>query len=343
MTRRIVWAGCGRHSEAMLLPQLVRHDVELVGVCDLDLDAARKLARRYGVPHFGTDFADALALPDIDVAGMAVGPVQHRDLAIAALRRGLHVFMEKPCGASAADARAIADAARAAQRTVGIGFMKRFSTANRIAHNVLRAPTFGPVIGFFGEYMTAPTYFSGAADYTPFFLHHCVHYMDLPRYLVGAPIDSVTVFPCEHAPGKLLLHVHLGFANGAVGTVIMGTLQSRGTPMERLQIMGDHQRVEVDGVFEVRHHRNPPFKSEDAAATLADGIDTLTWKPNLTAAANEDFKGYHALFGAFFAALDGAADTDLPTIDDGVLAMQVLEAMIAGATHPGVAQGIVAA
>jgi myo-inositol 2-dehydrogenase / D-chiro-inositol 1-dehydrogenase len=120
----------------------------------------------------------------------------------------------------------------------------------------------------------------------------------------------------------------------------MGTLQSRGTPMERLQIMGDHQRVEVDGVLDVRHHRNPPFKADDPAATLADGVDTLCWRPNLTAAANEDFKGYHALFGAFFATLDGASHTGLPTIDDGVRAMQVLEAMIAGVAAPGAVQRV---
>ncbi len=342
MTRRVIWAGCGRHAEQMLLPQLVRHDVELVGVCDINRGAAEKVGQRYGVKHVATDFAELLSLPNIDIAGMAAGPVQHRDLSIAALHRGLHVFMEKPCGANAADARAIADAAHAAQRTVGVGFMKRYATANRIAHNIVRSAAFGPAIGFFGEYMTAPTYFQGAADYTPFFLHHCVHYMDLPRYFVGAPIESVTVFPREHAPGKLLLHVHLGFAGGAVGTVIMGTLQSRGTPMERLQIMGDHQRVEVDGVLEVRHLRNPPFKADDPQATLADGSDTLAWKPNLTAAANEDFKGYHALLGAFMATLDGQA-TDLPTIDDGVAAMQVLEAMIAGVAAPGITQRVAGA
>ncbi len=340
MTRRIVWAGCGRHAEQMLLPQLLRHDVEIVGVCDLDGSRAESVARRYGVPHVATDFDELLALPKIDVAGMAVGPEPHRDLSIAALKRGLHVFMEKPCGANVADAQAIAEAARAAGRTVGVGFMKRFSTANRIAHNVVKSAAFGPVVGFFGEYMTAPTYFAGAADYTPFYLHHCVHYMDLPRYFVGAPITSVTVFPNEHAPGKLLLHVHLGFEGGAVGTLVMGTLQSRGTPMERLQIMGDHQRVEVDGVLDVRHHRNPPFKADDPRATLADGADTLCWRPNLTAAANEDFKGYHALFGAFFATLDGAPQTDLPTIDDGVRALRLLEAMIAGAASPGVTQRV---
>ena len=332
-TRRMVWIGCGRHAEQMLLPQLLRHDVELVGVCDLNAEAAVRIGKRYGVAHVATDHRELLALPGIAVVGMAAGPVAHRDLSIAALARGCHVFMEKPCGATAADAQAIADAATQAGRTVGVGFMKRFSTANRIAHNLVKSPEFGAVAGFFGEYMTAPTYFAGNVDYGGFYLHHCVHYMDLVRYFV-APVEQVTVYRQEAAPGKLLLHVHLAFANGAIGTLVLGTLQSRGTPMERLQVMGDHRRVEVDGVIEVKYFRDPPFKADDAAATLQDGVDTLSWKPNFTAAANEDFKGYNALFGAFFAALDGQA-TDLPTIADGVRAMRVLEAMVAAAGQPG--------
>jgi myo-inositol 2-dehydrogenase/D-chiro-inositol 1-dehydrogenase len=122
----------------------------------------------------------------------------------------------------------------------------------------------------------------------------------------------------------------------------MGTLQSRGTPMERLQIMGDHRRVEVNGVIEVNYFRDPPFKADKPEATLADGVDTLHWKPNFTAAANEDFKGYNALFDAFFAHLDGQA-TDLPGIDDGVRAMRVLEAMVAGVQQPGVAVAVAGA
>jgi myo-inositol 2-dehydrogenase / D-chiro-inositol 1-dehydrogenase len=334
-TRRMVWIGCGRHAEQMLLPQLMRHDVELIGVCDLDATTAQRVGKRYGVAHVATDHRELLALPGIDVVGMAAGPVAHRDLSIAALERGCHVFMEKPCGASAADAQAIAAAAAAAGRSVGVGFMKRYSTANRIAHNLVKSQEFGAVAGFFGEYMTAPTYFAGSVDYTGFYLHHCVHYMDLVRYFV-APVEQVSVFRNEIAPGKLLLHVHFGFAGGAVGTVIMGTLQSRGTPMERLQIMGDHRRVEVSGVIDVQYFRNPPFKADDPGATLADGVDTLAWKPNFTAAANEDFKGYNALFGAFLAHLDGKP-SDMPMIADGVRAMRVLEAMIAAAGQPGVA------
>lgn len=61
------------------------------------------------------------------------------------------------------------------------------------------------------------------------------------------------------APGKLLLHVGFGFASGALATAVLGTHQSRGTPMEWWQLMGDHKRVEVRNVHEVRFYRSPPF------------------------------------------------------------------------------------
>lgn len=333
MTYRLGWIGCGRHAEQMLLPQLARHDVELVAVCDMNRDTAQKIGQRYGVKTVVTDFRELLELADLDVVGMAVGPTQHRDMSIAALNRGCHVFMEKPSGGNVADALAIQAAATRAQKTVGVGFMKRFATANRMAHNLVKGSAFGPVAGFFGEYMTAPTYFGGNVDYTGFYLHHCVHYMDLVRYFV-APVTHVTVFRNELAAGKQLLHVHFTFENGAIGTVVMGTIQSRGTPMERLQIMGDHHRVEVNGVIELTYFRNPPFKADDLDATLSDGVDNLCWKPNFTAAANEDFKGYNALFKAFFANLNGEVN-DLPTIADGVEAMRVMAAMLEGIAHPG--------
>ncbi len=342
MTRRMVWIGCGRHAEQMLLPQLMRQDVALVGVCDINPEAARGIARRYGIAQVATDYRDLLNLPAIDVVGMAVGPDAHRVMALAALERGCHVFMEKPCGATAADAVVIRDAARRAGKVVGVGFMKRFAAANRMAWNVVHGrgsgerarERFGAVVGLFCEYMTAPAYFANPqATYDSFYLHHCIHSMDLVRHFAG-DVRELSVFRHEIAPGKLLLHVHLGFAEGAVGTLVIGTIQSRGTPVERLQIMGDHRRVEVDGVIGIRFFRDPPFKADDPAATLADAVDTLCWTPNFTAAVNEDFKGYHPMLTAFFGLLDGQA-TGMPTIDDGVAAMRLLDALVTGAQAPG--------
>lgn len=325
---RIGWIGCGTHASEMLLPQLARHDVVLQALCDVDAGRLGLIGGRFGVPEERRtrDYKALLARDDIDAVGMAVGPQQHVAFSIEALARAKPVFMEKPPGADAAGARQIEAASRKAGKPVVVGFMKRYSTANRIAINLVKAPEFGPPASFLGQYMTAPTYFTRDPDYSGFYLHHCVHYLDLVPHLMGRPI-SLAVRKHELAPGKLLLHVHFTFAGGALGTLVMGTHQSRATPMEAWQVMGDHRRVEVRNVHEVRYYRAPSFKVSKPDATLVDAEDALVWEPNLTVAANEDHKGYHAILAAFVAAARGHA-SDAPTIADGVAAMTISDAMI---------------
>jgi myo-inositol 2-dehydrogenase / D-chiro-inositol 1-dehydrogenase len=324
---RIGWIGCGNHAAEMLLPQLVRLPVELAAICDPDAGRLALIGNRYGVTARYADAESLLAHEGLDAVGMAVGPGVHARIGAAAMERGLAVFMEKPPAATAREAQILADVSARTGKPCIVGFMKRYSTANRIAGNILAAPEFGPRASLLGEYMTAPGYFVGNPDYTGFLLHHCVHAMDLVPWLLGEPVETVTARRFEMEPGKLLLHVGFGFASGALATVVLGTHQSRGTPTEWWQVMGDHKRVEMRNVHEVRYYRSPSFKAADPAATLDPAQDALLWEPNLTAAANEDHKGYLALLTAFLNRVRGEP-SDAPEIGEGVRAMRVLEAMI---------------
>ena len=327
MTIKIGWIGCGRHATWMLMPQLARSGFAIAAVCDRDPAAAQNAARQFGASQVYDDYDTMIAEADIDAVGMAVGPDVHFRATMAAIRRGLPVFMEKPPAATAAQAEELMRASDAARVPVAVGFMKRYSTGNRIARNILDGGDFGPVLGIHGSYLTAPTYFAGEVDYTGFYLHHCVHYMDLIPWFAGAEFADLGLRKNVPAPGKMLIHMNFTCENGVIGNIVMGTVQSRGTPMEFIQIMGDHNRVEVDNIINAAWYRDPPFKAEDPAATLDPACDTLSWRPNFTAAANEDHKGYHALLTDVAARCSGQRD-HAPQIRDGWLAMRRLERMI---------------
>lgn len=327
MTLNIGWIGCGRHATQMLMPQLGRNGINIAAICDVNKDAAANAAWQYGADMVCTDYRELIAHKGLDAIGMAVGPDLHHVASIAALKRGLPVFLEKPPAKDSAAAREIAAASERSGKPVLVGFMKRYSTGNRIAGNVLRKGDFGQVLGITGSYMTAPTYFAGEVDYTGFYLHHCVHYMDLIPWFAGSDFSDMAVRKVEPKPGHLLFHLNFECANGVIGTIVMGTVQSRGTPMESIQIMGDHIRLEVDNIINVACYRDPPFKADDPDATLSETSDTLSWTPNFTAAANEDHKGYHALITDVAAAFR-QEKTSAPDIHDGVRAMANLERMI---------------
>ena len=324
---RIGWVGCGNHAAEMLLPQLSRLDVTIAAIADQNEERLNLVGNRYGVAARYRDADALLAHEGLDAVGLAVGPGVHSRIGAAAMEHGLAVFMEKPPAATVAEAQVLADISARTGCPCVVGFMKRYSTANRIAGNVLATAEFGQRASLIGEYMTAPGYFVGNPDYTGFLLHHCVHAMDLVPWFMGEPVRSVTTRHFELQPGKLLLHVGFDFTSGALATVVMGTHQSRGTPMEWWQVMGDHKRVEIRNVHEVRYYRAPGFKAADPAATLDPSQDALVWEPNQTAAASEDHKGYHALLSAFVAKVERRV-SDAPDIIDGVRAMRVLEAMI---------------
>jgi myo-inositol 2-dehydrogenase/D-chiro-inositol 1-dehydrogenase len=328
------WIGCGRQASEMLLPQLVMIDgVDLAALADIDDAALNRTAKRYGVNRTFRDYRSLLDSSDLDGIGIAVGPSMHREIGIAALERGFPVFMEKPPAPDLSGAKDLAAAAAKAKKPVLVGFMKRFSSGNKLAKNILKQSDFGSALSFMGSYMTAPTYFEGEVDYRGFFLHHCIHYLDLAPWLMASAIKDVSARQIEPAAGKLLIHLSLSFDSGALGSLIMGTIQSRGTPVEFIQIMGDHRKIEIRNVTDISFTRDPAFKVDDSCAMLEDGADTLSWTPNMTVAANEDHKGYRSLLQASLDAMRGLSTT-APTIDDAVFAMTALDRMAKALGRP---------
>jgi len=334
MTFRIGWIGCGRQASEMLLPQLVMlEDVTLAAIADVDEKALLQTAGRYAVERTFLDYRGLMESPGLDGIGIAVGPSMHQEIGLAALARGLPVFMEKPPATDLAGTHELAAAAAQVKQPMLLGFMKRFSSGNKIAKNVPQQQNLRKPLSFLGSYMTAPTYFEGEADYRAFLLHHCIHYLDLAPWLMGSPIATLDAREIESSPGKLLIHLGLTFESGALGALVMGTMQSRGAPVEFVQIMGDHWKIEIKNVTDVSYTRDPAFKANDPSAGLHDGADTLCWSPNMTVAASEDHKGYRALLQASLDAMRGRP-SQAPTIHDAVSAMTALDRMAKALGRP---------
>lgn len=80
--------------------------VEIVGICDLDLDAARRLAADFGLDLATTDLAE-LAVRKPHAMYVLTPPSSHCALTLRALDMGCHVFVEKPMAESVAQCDAM--------------------------------------------------------------------------------------------------------------------------------------------------------------------------------------------------------------------------------------------
>ena len=89
-------------------------DSVAVGLADLNLEAAHKLAPTLGVTRVVSDYRELLADPEIDAIYLATPPFLHRPMTIEALRAGKHVCVEKPFMLTQAEVREVIAAQQAA-------------------------------------------------------------------------------------------------------------------------------------------------------------------------------------------------------------------------------------
>lgn len=97
-------------------PNLVRNFAETPGavvaaVCDLDADKLAIVNRRFPAVKTTALFRDLLNDPGLDAIAIATPVHTHYELALAALRAGKHVWLEKPMTETAEEARRLVDEA----------------------------------------------------------------------------------------------------------------------------------------------------------------------------------------------------------------------------------------
>ncbi|MDA0578763.1 MAG: Gfo/Idh/MocA family oxidoreductase [Verrucomicrobia bacterium] len=99
----------------------------VVAIADTNPATLAAVGEKYGVAARYTDAATMLAAEQLDVVSVATPNAYHKPLTIAALRAGCHVLCEKPMAMSAAEAREMLAAAKAARRRIMINFSYRFT------------------------------------------------------------------------------------------------------------------------------------------------------------------------------------------------------------------------
>ena len=109
---------------------------ELAGVADPDAKQAEFVARTLGCAAV-PDVEGLLDL-GIDAITIAAPTHLHREVALAATARGVHVLVEKPIASSVEEGHEIIDAARDAGVTLMVGHVERFNPAVEAIKDAIR-------------------------------------------------------------------------------------------------------------------------------------------------------------------------------------------------------------
>lgn len=119
--------------------QLANRHYELAGFFDPDEGAAKQAVDTFGVRRFPS--AEAL-MDAVEVVDIVTPTITHYQLAAEALRRGKHIFIEKPLTHTLAEAEELVRLSRENGVKVQVGHVERFNPALLALDNMVLNPMF---------------------------------------------------------------------------------------------------------------------------------------------------------------------------------------------------------
>ena len=152
-------------------------------------DTTAEVARKYAIPHWTTNLAEALAQPGVEAAILTTPTGMHAKQGLMCLEAGKHVEIEIPMADNLADSEAL----MAAQKRTGlvgmVGHTRRFNPSHQWIHNKIMAGELKV------QQMDVQTYFFRRTNinaagqprsWTDHLLwHHAAHTVDLFQYQTG--------------------------------------------------------------------------------------------------------------------------------------------------------------
>ncbi|MER7190563.1 Gfo/Idh/MocA family protein [Streptomyces flaveolus] len=204
---------------------------ELIAVAEEVPGRAEEAAAQFGFASATRDWRDVAADPRVRAVSITAPNFLHREIGVAMAEAGKHIWIEKPVGLSAGDARAVADAVAEAGVQGAVGFNYRNAPAVETARELIASGEIGAVtharIRLFSDYAAHP---EGALTWryererggSGVLGDLASHGADLARFLLG-DIASLTadtaIFLPERARPTAATAGHARAAGGEPGPV----------------------------------------------------------------------------------------------------------------------------
>ncbi len=256
---------------------------KLVGVASRNAEKTRAFAVKHGVALACGSVDELVARPEIDVVCVTTPASVHRETALAAIRAGKHLVIEKPLEITVERTDEILRAADAAGVKIAAIFQGRFGEGAQTVKAAVEAGRFGRMVmaSVAVKWHRTAQYYSGtrgtwSIDGGGASMAQAIHGIDLLQWLAGMPSE---VFAWTTR------RVHTGieaedtacaavkFADGALGTIEASTALWPGW-QRRIELCGEHGSVALEDDHIARWEFREA-RPEDAAIRAAKDAAAL--------------------------------------------------------------------
>src|SRR5437667_1234765 len=249
------------------LPGLKKHhEVEIVAVSNSSYESSEKFCQE-NAPHATPmqNWADLLALPDIDIVWIGTPPYMHSAITVSALEAGKHVFCQARMSMDLAEAEEMLAVSKRFPELVTMlcpppfGMQADLIVKKILAENYIGRPHHVRLQSFTGNYLDsdAPAHWRQKIEISGLNTLTLGIYVEvLQRWLgdiTGVFARGKIIHPMREGYDVIihdLLTVLCSFENGAEGVLEFGGINAM-TPSDRLEIYGSAGALAYDFTSDV--------------------------------------------------------------------------------------------
>jgi 2-alkyl-3-oxoalkanoate reductase len=299
-------------------------NARIVGIADVVNSRATALADRFNIPKvFPT--MEAMINEGVDVIHVLTPPDTHSSLAIAALKNGCHVLVEKPLAVNAEEVDRISATATAAHKSVCVNHSMLYDRFVSKALRLVRSGAIGVPLTF--DYFRSSEYPPYRGGSLPIhyqdggypFLDQGVHALYLAESFLGA-IEDVKAFHNTHGRDPNLLYDEWRVAAQCeLGTASI-QISWNVRPLQNWFVVQGTKGVVRANLFSMWVTHTPQLPLPKAAAralqAMTEGLSICAQVPaNIARFAAKkivQYDGLHSLVASFYNALQKGAPMPVP-------------------------------
>jgi predicted dehydrogenase len=318
--------GCGVIAYWTHLRELKRlPGAQLVAAADPDPAARDRASRLVKIPTHA-DAAELLARSDVDAVVISAPSHLHADLAIAAVRAGKHVYLEKPVATNAADARRLQEAVHGSGLHVTVGFSRRCHPMYVQARGLIASGALGQIRSVFSSFNepigqdSMPAWKRSRSTGGGVLLDLGSHHTDLLRWFLNSEAARVEAQIHSRASEEDEAWTRIAMANGVVAQSYFSFCAGRA---DFLEFIGESGTLRVD-----RHHPSLSLKLARRfgygvrAASVFPSRESWAWR--IVRLARPSYESsYRGALAAFAAAIAGGTAGGAG-LDDGLRSLEIV-------------------
>jgi predicted dehydrogenase len=201
----------GRHHARNYAELAAEGRVELIGICDTNVETAAEITAAHGC----ASFADWRDLVDkVDAVSIATPTETHCEIACAFLENGVHVLVEKPIALTLDEADKMIEAAKHSGATLMVGQLERYNPAMVALRPHVTTPL------YFEIHRVSP--FPNRSLDVDVVLDVMIHDLDAVQWLVGedVKVSEIRAVGIPVISDKVdAANARIEFTNGAVANI----------------------------------------------------------------------------------------------------------------------------